>query len=224
MTKKILLAVPIMLLAVGIPTGSVVQSYNTKNDCKNVEREFPAIDFSQAERGEDEIGDIADYAMDGDLSRATVAPTAYCDDGISMVIRDADGRIVETYGPEYFDAAQLADGAAQCDDAILKDPVDFKDNISEIKAAVLNEGRYYVETQYGESIASLCDGVVASSQYEKGYGYCVTIIDEEKRVWKYGHCSELLVEEGASVSSGDIIAYAGNSGLTTGGVTVINVN
>lgn len=154
----------------------------------------------------------------------TLAPTTYYDDGMSMVIRDVDGRIVETYGPEYFDAAQLADGAVECADALRKDHVDFKDDISEIKAAVLNEGRHYVETQYGESIASLCDGVVASAQYEREYGYCVTIIDEEKRVWKYGHCSELLVEEGATVCSGDIIAYAGNSGITTGGVTIINYN
>lgn len=176
------------------------------------------------ERGEDEIGDIAGYAMDGDLTRVTVAPTTYYDDGMSMVIRDVDGRISETYGPEYFDAAQLADGAVKCADTLRKDHVDFEDDISEIKAAVLNEGRHYAETQYGESIASLCDGVVASSQYETRYGYCVTIIDEENRVWKYGHCSELLAEEGATVSSGDIIAYAGNSGITTGGVTIINVN
>lgn len=88
-----------------------------------------------------------------------------------MVIRDADGRIVETYGPEYFDAAQLADGAVECADALRKDHVDFKDDISEIKAAVLNEVMHYVETQYGKSIALLCDGVVASAQYEREYGY-----------------------------------------------------
>lgn len=209
-----------MLLAAGIPAGSVVQSYNTQNKCENVKKEtkneeivqihpvtreehkIPTIDFSQVEREEDEIGDIAGYAMGGDLSGATIAPATYYDDGISMVIRDVDGRIVETYEAEYFDAAQLADEAVECADALQTEHVDFKDDISAIKAAVLNKGKHYVETQYGESIASLCDGVVASSQYETGYGYCVTI----------------------TVSSGDIIAYAGNSGITIGGVTIINVN
>ncbi|MGE5543161.1 MAG: M23 family metallopeptidase, partial [Bacillota bacterium] len=69
---------------------------------------------------------------------------------------------------------------------------------------------------YGAPIKASGDGVVAFSGYRGGLGRTV-IIDHDYgiRSW-YGHCYKLLVRQGEKVTRGQVIAYVGSTGVSTG--------
>lgn len=61
------------------------------------------------------------------------------------------------------------------------------------------------------------NGTVIFSDYENGYGYNIVINHGYGLTTKYAHCqSNLAVNVGDIVKRGDIIAYRGNSGNSTG--------
>ena len=68
----------------------------------------------------------------------------------------------------------------------------------------------------GKYIYAAADGTVSRTvKMNMGYGiHC--IIDHGDYKTLYAHCSELLVEEGAEVSQGQIIGKVGNTGNSTG--------
>ena len=69
----------------------------------------------------------------------------------------------------------------------------------------------------GTNIYAADNGTVIYSQYnDGGYGYLIQIDHGNGIVTYYGHCSELLVPEGAIVGKGDLIAKVGNTGRSTG--------
>ncbi|MGE5390028.1 MAG: peptidoglycan DD-metalloendopeptidase family protein [Deltaproteobacteria bacterium] len=68
----------------------------------------------------------------------------------------------------------------------------------------------------GTPIYAADGGVVYYSGYSGGYGYCVKIDHGNGTTTLYGHCSKLLVSSGQMVSKGQIIAYSGNTGYSTG--------
>lgn len=68
----------------------------------------------------------------------------------------------------------------------------------------------------GSKIYAAEKGTVIYSGFKSTYGKLVIIHHENDVSTRYAHCSELLVEEGESVSKGDIIAYVGNTGRSTG--------
>lgn len=59
-------------------------------------------------------------------------------------------------------------------------------------------------------------GTVVFSGRKNGYGNTVIVDHGYGYTTLYGHCSKLLVEEGATVSRGDVIALVGSTGRSTG--------
>lgn len=74
-----------------------------------------------------------------------------------------------------------------------------------------------IATPVGTEIFAADEGTVTNAGYdEKGYGYYVIITHKDGYKTLYGHCSVLLVSSGDAVDRGDLIAYSGNTGNTTG--------
>lgn len=68
----------------------------------------------------------------------------------------------------------------------------------------------------GTPIVAVADGVVARSYYSSSYGEVVFISHGGGMVTVYAHNSRRMVSEGQSVSKGQVIAYSGNTGDSTG--------
>jgi len=73
-----------------------------------------------------------------------------------------------------------------------------------------------IAVNYGTPVKAPADGKVTFSGWDGAYGYKVEIDHGYGIVTFYGHNSRLLVKAGDSVKRGDIIAYSGNSGRSTG--------
>ena len=73
-----------------------------------------------------------------------------------------------------------------------------------------------VGASYGSSIYAADGGTVLTSTYSSSYGYYIVIYHGNGTTTLYAHLSQLLVSAGDSVSQGELIAYSGNSGASTG--------
>lgn len=75
---------------------------------------------------------------------------------------------------------------------------------------------------FGKPIVAAESGVVARAEYYGGYGNCVVIdhgtnlTDSVNYKTIYGHASSLNVVKGQSVARGQVIAYVGSTGNSTG--------
>ena len=140
------------------------------------------------------------------------------DESMSVVIRDASGNVVETIEQE--DIGQLESTVTSDHE---KHTDTQYDSLIKIREEVLREGVYTCSAENGEPVYAVFEGKVVSAEYESLYGFCVTVLDSESRTWKYGHCSELTAKQGDSISTGDLIAYAGTSGITPEAAVIIRV-
>ncbi len=68
----------------------------------------------------------------------------------------------------------------------------------------------------GKAVRASADGTVIISTWHSAYGYYVGIDHGNGIVTIYAHNSSLNVSVGQSVSQGDIVAYAGSTGYSTG--------
>lgn len=74
-----------------------------------------------------------------------------------------------------------------------------------------------ISSPTGSDIYAADGGVVTFADWDDGgYGYMVIIDHGNGYVTYYAHCNALLVNEGDRVSQGDLIAYVGSTGLSTG--------
>jgi len=69
---------------------------------------------------------------------------------------------------------------------------------------------------YGTPIYAAEDGVVTCSQWSGNYGYLVKIQHPGGFETRYAHCSRFAVSVGDTVEKGDVIAYVGSTGNSTG--------
>lgn len=68
----------------------------------------------------------------------------------------------------------------------------------------------------GTPIYAADGGVITMSGWNGGYGKMIVINHENGYVTYYAHCSRLLYSPGKRVAKGDVIAYVGNTGNSTG--------
>ena len=74
-----------------------------------------------------------------------------------------------------------------------------------------------ISSPTGSHIYAADGGTVTFAGWDDGgYGYMVVIDHGNGYITYYAHCNEVLVNEGDRVSQGDLIAYVGNTGLSTG--------
>ncbi len=69
---------------------------------------------------------------------------------------------------------------------------------------------------YGTPVYAAAAGVVEYSGWSEGYGNLVIIRHRDNSQTYYGHNLKLLVKEGEQVKQGKVIAFSGNSGVSTG--------
>lgn len=69
---------------------------------------------------------------------------------------------------------------------------------------------------YGTPIYASEDGVVTCAQWSGNYGYLVKIQHPGGFETRYAHCSRFAVSVGDEVKKGDVIAYVGSTGNSTG--------
>jgi murein DD-endopeptidase MepM/ murein hydrolase activator NlpD len=68
----------------------------------------------------------------------------------------------------------------------------------------------------GTPIKASGDGIVTNAGWESGYGYLVKINHQNGYESLYGHNSKILVRVGQEVERGQVIAYMGSTGRSTG--------
>ena len=73
-----------------------------------------------------------------------------------------------------------------------------------------------ISAEWGTPIKAVQDGRVASAGEAGSYGLCLVIAGEDGYQTRYAHCSSLAVSAGQEVRKGDIVAYVGNTGDSTG--------
>jgi murein DD-endopeptidase MepM/ murein hydrolase activator NlpD len=73
-----------------------------------------------------------------------------------------------------------------------------------------------IAVPYGTPVYAAAAGVVEFSAWSEGYGNLVIIRHRDNSQTYYGHNLKLLVKEGDQVKQGKVIAFSGNSGVSTG--------
>ena len=69
---------------------------------------------------------------------------------------------------------------------------------------------------FGSPVVATADGVVARASWAGGYGQQVRISHAGNMATSYSHLSRMLVTPGTVVRRGQLIAYSGSTGLSTG--------
>ena len=75
---------------------------------------------------------------------------------------------------------------------------------------------YDLAAPHGSDIRAMYSGTVSAAKYDSGYGNYIIIDHSGGFQTLYAHCSELLVDCGDEVSSGEVIARVGSTGNSTG--------
>ena len=73
-----------------------------------------------------------------------------------------------------------------------------------------------IAVAYGTPIVAAGDGTVVTASYSSSEGNYVMISHGDRLYTVYMHCSRLAVGAGTTVSRGQVIAYVGSTGISTG--------
>lgn len=85
-----------------------------------------------------------------------------------------------------------------------------------VSGASSNHGALDIAAGYGTPIYAADGGTVIASGWDGGYGYRIRIDHGNGMVTLYAHCSSLEVNVGDHVYKGQLIAYMGSTGISTG--------
>jgi septal ring factor EnvC (AmiA/AmiB activator) len=73
-----------------------------------------------------------------------------------------------------------------------------------------------ISSTYGQPVIAPADGIVTYADFYNGYGRMLTIDHGNGITTRYGHLSGFAVSDGQTVHKGQVIAYVGLSGRSTG--------
>ncbi len=73
-----------------------------------------------------------------------------------------------------------------------------------------------ISGRYGAPIRVTADGRVTFAGWQKGYGRTIMVDHGYGKTTLYGHCSSLAAKVGQNVKKGQVVAYVGNTGYSTG--------
>lgn len=73
---------------------------------------------------------------------------------------------------------------------------------------------WYVPT--GTAVKASASGTVVAAGWNGGYGYCLDIQHSDGSLTRYAHLSSFAASVGQTVTQGQIVAYSGNTGDSTG--------
>jgi len=73
-----------------------------------------------------------------------------------------------------------------------------------------------ISTEKGQPVYATADGRVETASYTGDYGNLITLRHDFGLTTRYGHLSKFNVKVGDNVRRGDIIAYVGSTGRSTG--------
>jgi murein DD-endopeptidase MepM/ murein hydrolase activator NlpD len=73
-----------------------------------------------------------------------------------------------------------------------------------------------ISTEKGQPVFATADGRVETASYTGDYGNLITLRHDFGLTTRYGHLSKFNVKVGDNVHRGDIIAYVGSTGRSTG--------
>lgn len=68
----------------------------------------------------------------------------------------------------------------------------------------------------GTPVKASCTGTVIQAGWMNGYGNCITIAHDNGMTTRYGHLNEVKVKVGQKAKQGKVIAFSGNTGMSTG--------
>jgi len=92
----------------------------------------------------------------------------------------------------------------------------FGNRISPLTGMIQFHEGIDIAAQIGTPVVAPADGVVVKADFEAGYGNVVELSHGYGLKTIFGHNSRLNVKPGQHVKRGDIIAYTGNTGSSTG--------
>jgi murein DD-endopeptidase MepM/ murein hydrolase activator NlpD len=73
-----------------------------------------------------------------------------------------------------------------------------------------------VTAKMGTEIEAPAAGIVSDVKWQEGYGNMITLDHGYGLVTRYAHCSKILVARGQRVKRGQVIAWVGSTGISTG--------
>ncbi len=160
---------------------------------------------------------------------------SYVDDTVALYVESIEGAVFTHNGKNYTAIPFVQDSVRIFFDAegnstrraFLKAPLDFFRITSKFTNArfhpVLKKYRAHHGVDYaapvGTPVKTIGDGVVIEKAYQKnGGGYYLKIKHNSTYITTYMHLSRYAdsIQKGSRVRQGDIIAYVGSSGLSTG--------
>ena len=215
---KALLAGIFLLIAVGI----VIESKNIILKSVN-EKSVSTVNSTQTFTYVEEYSEPVQYVYDenmyqdesivyqeGDTGSKSITVMSVYENGVEQEEKVLDAEIIEEATPEI-----IYVGTKERPDYIM--PVEDY-YISSTFGARWGSIHHGVDLAVctGTEVMAARDGIVIQTGWNGDLGISVFVEHEDGVITRYAHLSESLVELGQEVTQGEVIAYSGNTGYSTG--------